>query len=227
MSNDDLLYQTGKLIYTIIFNFYENDYRDDINMFDLVIVESLKNIIEYLTSQNFLSTEVKNNISNYLMQAREIQDNDRKRRVELINEIVGLMNSQKKDESLLFYRLELHKRRKDLGYIISTRSDLEVKNEIENVHDSILNDHYVLVSHSYQVSDKEFEEEYLEWFTDTNIYYESINSILYEYPQIFKNEIFYNRMMKVLNINNQLHKDNKAILKTNKRLLKKIDRKIK
>ena len=137
------------------------------------------------------------------------------------------MNSQKKDESLLFYRLELHKRRKDLGYIISTRSDLEVKNEIDNVHDSILNDHYVLVSHSHQVSDKEFEEEYLEWFTNTNIYYESINSILYEYPQIFKNEIFYNRMMKVLNINNQLHNNNKAILKTNKRLLKKIDRKIK
>lgn len=227
MSNDDLLYQTGKLIYTIIFNFYENDYRDDTNMFDLIIVESLKNILEYLTSQNFLSAEVKNNISNYLMQAREIQDDDRKRRVELINEIVGLMNSQKKDESLLFYRLELHKRRKDLGYIISTRSDLEVKNEIDNVHDSILNDHYVLVSHSHQVSDKEFEEEYLEWFTNTNIYYESINSILYEYPQIFKNEIFYNRMMKVLNINNQLHNNNKAILKTNKRLLKKIDRKIK
>ena len=227
MSNDDLLYQTGKLIYTIIFNFYENDYSDDTNMFDLIIVESLKNIIEYLTSQNFLSDEVKNNISNYLMQAREIEDNDRKRRVELINEIVGLMNSQKKDESLLFYRLELHKRRKDLGYIITTRSDLEVKNEIENVHDSILNDHYVLASHSYQVSDKEFEEEYLEWFTNTNIYYESINSILYEYPQIFKNEIFYNRMMKVLNINNQLHNNNKAILKINKKLLKTIDRKIK
>ena len=220
-------YKTRKYIYAIIFNFYENDYSEDISAFDLVIVESLKNIVEYLTSENYLSESVKNNISNYLIQAREINDKDRKKRIEFINDIVGFMNAQKRDESIIFYRLELHKRRRDFGYITLKYSDNKVKQEIENVHDSIIHDFYVLATHSIEISEEEFKEEYLPYFKDTNIYYESLNTILYENPLVFKDELFYNRMMQVLNLNNELYQDKKDVLNMTNKLIKKINRKVK
>ena len=69
MYEDLVTYRMRKVIYTIIFNFYENDYEDKED-FDLLTVESLRNVIEYLTSQNYLSESVKENIHNYLTRAR-------------------------------------------------------------------------------------------------------------------------------------------------------------
>lgn len=226
MYEDINVYNMRKLVYSVIFNFYENDYTEDPSMFDLVFVESLRNIVEYLTSENYLSDSVKDNISNYLMQAREFYDKDRTVRIKYINDIITFINTQKKDESLLFYKLELHKRRKDIGYLLKY-PDSKIISEIEDVHDSIVHDLYVVSSHSIATSDEEFENEYLPYFKDTNIYYESLNSILYENPLVFKDELFYSRMMKVLNLNNELYQSNKDILNMNKKLIKKINRKVK
>ena len=106
MNEDICLYRARKLIYNIIFNFYENDYEEDIERFDLYIVEFLRNVVNYLASNNFLSESVKDNIRNYLMQARDYQDEKRKERIEFINNIIGIINSQIKDDktsSMLFY----------------------------------------------------------------------------------------------------------------------------
>lgn len=223
MYEDLETYRMRKIIYSIIFNFYENDYdsKDD---FDLIVVESLRNIVEYLSSECYLSDSVKGNIQNYLMRARYFEDENKFKRIELINDAIGFMNSQQEDKSLVFYRLQLFDRRKDFKYVFKATNE-EIKKEIENVHDSICNDLYVLIGQSLLTSDKEFEEEYLPYFKNTNIYYESLNIFLKENPTVFKDEIFYNRMMKVININNELHKDNKDVLKMNKKLLKKIDKK--
>lgn len=223
MYEDLETYRMRKIIDSIIFNFYENDYdsKDD---FDLIVVESLRNIIEYLSSECYLSDSVKGNVQNYLMRARYFDDENKSKRIELINETIGFMNSQQEDKSLIFYRLQLFDRRKDFKYVFKSTNE-EIRKEIENVHDSICNDLYVLIGQSNLTSDKEFEEEYLPYFKDTNIYYESLNIFLKENPTVFKDEIFYNRMLKVINLNNELHKDNKEVLKMNKKLIKNIDKK--
>lgn len=225
--NDEMnIYKTRKLIYSIIFNFYENDYSEDIGSFDLVIVESLKNIVASLVKQNCLSEKVKENIGNYLIQAREYQDENRSKRIEFINDIVGIMNLQKSDDSIIFYRLELFKRRKDLKYLFKY-PDTIIKSQICNIHDSICNDLYVLISHTEDASKEEFEKEFLPYFVNTDLYYESINAILAECPIIFKDKTFYDRMMTVLDINREIYNNDRKIVKINKQLVKKIKNKVK
>ena len=225
MYEDLITYRMRKVIYSVIFNFYENDY-EDAEDFDLYTVESLRNVVEYLASEDFLSERVKDNIHNYLTRARDFKDDKRSKRIELINDTIGFMNKQDKDDSLVFYRIELYKRRRDYKYIIGYSNE-EVINQIEAVHDSICNDLYVVVSHT-DITDKEtFETEYLPLFKDTNIYYESLNNILYENPRIFKDELFYSRMMQIINYNKELYKDDKQISKMNNKLLKKINKAVK
>jgi len=222
MYEDLETYRMRKIIYSIIFNFYENDYEDK-DDFDLLVVESLRNVVEYLASQNYLSASVKDNINNYLMRARYFEDENKSKRIQLINDTIGFMNSQNIDQSLIFYRLQLFDRRREFKYLFKASNE-EIKKEIENVHDSICHDLYVLIGQSILTSDEDFEKEYLPLFQNTNIYYESLNMFLKENPRVFKDDIFYNRMTRVINLNNELCSNNKEVLKMNKKLLKKIEK---
>ena len=221
MYEDLNVYRMRKLIYTVIFNFFENDY-EDAEDFDLLVVESLRNIVEYLSDENYLSDSVKNNIHNYLTRARDFQDDKRAKRIEFINEIIGFMNAQEKDESYVFYKLELFKRRRSCRYIVDCSED-----DVKAVHDSICNDFYVIISHTYATDDETFETEYLPYFKDSPLYYESLNAILYENPTVFKDELFYNRMMQVINLNKELYKEDKLMQKINKKMLNNINKSIK
>lgn len=215
-------YKTRKLVYQIMFDFYNKDYEEDIMMFDLNILKSLEVIVEYHTSQNDLSKSVMDNISSFLMAAREYQDEHRNERIEVINNIIRLMNSQEKDQSLIFYRMQLHTRTKEFKYLFKA-SDAEIKKEIDNVHDSICHDLFVLVSHSTDVSDEEFVKEYLPELKDSELYYESLNVILKENPLVFKDQLFYNRMICVLEYNNLMYND---LVEYNEKLVNRIDKKI-
>ena len=217
------IYKTRKLIYQIMFDFYEKNYEEDTGMFGLNILKSLEVIVEHHTSQNDLSKSVIDNIGKFLMAAREYKDEQRLERIEIINNIIRLMNSQEKDDSLIFYRMQLHTRTRDFRYLFKA-SNAEIISEIDNVHDSICHDLFVLVSHSTDVSDEEFIKEYLPELKDSDLYYESINTILKENPIIFKDKLFYNRMICVLEYNNLMYQD---LVEYNEKLVKKIDKKIK
>ena len=216
-------YKTRKLVYQIMFDFYENDYEKQTDLFDLNIIKSLEIIVEYHTSQNDLSKDVINHINSFLMAARDYQDEKRNERIEIINRIITLMNNQEKDESLIFYRMQLHTRTKEFKYLFKT-TNAEIIKEINNVHDSICHDLFVLVSHSTDVSDMEFVNEYLPELKDSDLYYESINTILKENPIVFKDQLFYNRMICVLEYNNLMYQD---LVEYNEKLVKRIDKKIK
>ena len=71
MSENLNSYKTIKFIHNIIFNFVENDYTEDPSIFNLLIIESFKNIVEEHLLLGNLSNDVKNNIFNFLNQARE------------------------------------------------------------------------------------------------------------------------------------------------------------
>lgn len=217
------IYKTRKLIYQIMFDFYNKDYEEDPRMFDLNILKSLEVIVEYHTSQNDLSKTVMDNISNFLVAAREYQDENRNARIEIINNIIRFMNGQEKDDSLIFYRMQLYTRTKDSKYLFKA-SDAEIIKEIDNVHDSICHDLFVLVSHSTDVNDEDFIKEYLPELKDSDLYYESINTILKENPIVFKDQLFYNRMICILEYNNLMYQD---LVKYNEKLVKKINKKIK
>lgn len=225
MCEDINVYKMRKLLYNVIFNLYENDYMDDPRMFHLTFIESLKNIIEYHIQNNDLSKEIKNNINKFLSQAREYKDEDREKRINIINDIIVMMNKQQ-IESLVFYRIELAKRRKDFKYIFKYPDEL-IKSQIDDINDSICHDLYVLISHTNDTSDEEFINEYLPYLKDSAVYYESLNAIFKENPMVFKDKTFYNRMICVLNLNNEIYKEDKEMIDLNNKLVKKIDRKIK
>lgn len=224
--NEDLnSYKTIKLVHNIMFNFCENDYSEDPSIFNLLIIESFKNIVhEHLLLGN-LSNDVKNNIYNFLRQAREYKDENSNKRYELVNEIIMLLNSNYEDKSEVFYRMELYKRTRDFKYVTKYTKE-QINENIEYVHDSICNDFYILVSHLEETTDEEFEEIYLPCFTDTETYYDSLNAILLENPKVFKNKLFYSRMLKILNANTKIHNDDKVMKKYNSKMLRKINRKV-
>lgn len=216
-------YKLRKLIYHIMFDFFEDNYLEDPKSFDLMIMKSLRNVVEYNTQENNLSESVKDNIRKFLLQAREYKDEYRKERINIINEIIGLLNTQEKDDSLIFYRMQLYDRTKVFRYLFQASKE-EIIKEIDNVHDSICYDLFVLVSHSTDVSDEEFVKEYLPELKASDLYYESLNMILRENPIVFKDQLFYNRMMCVLEYNNIIHQE---LINYNEKLIKKIDKKIK
>lgn len=84
----------------------------------------------------------------------------------------------------------------------------------------------ILHSHSDEVSEKEFNEQYLPIFVSSCDYYESLNAILFEYPRMFKKQIFYNRVIKVLECNQKLNYD-KTVCRGNKKIIKRIEKQIK
>lgn len=215
-------YKTRKLIYQIMFDFYD-DYEENTSIFDLIIIESLKNIVEFHSRNNDLSKDVINNINKFLMQAREYKDEKRKERIELVNDIIRIMNNQEKDRSLIFYRIQLYDRTNNFKYLFKAK-DAEIIDEISNVHDSICNDFFVLVSHTDDVDDITFVNEFLPDLKECELYYQSLNMMLKENPIVFRDQTFYNRMICVLQSNSLLNKDT---VDNNEKLVKKINKKIK
>lgn len=216
-------YRLRKLVCEIIFNFDIDDYDEEPYAYDLIFIESLRNIVKARCEKNDLSKDVMNNINKFLSYAREYKDENREKRIELINEIIMIMNSQEKDESLIFYRFQLYERRRNFEYLLK-KSDREIIEQIPNIHKSICHDLFVVVSHSNDVSDMDFVKEYLPDLKDSDLYYESLNMMLKENPLVFKDQLFYNRMICVLEYNSLICED---LIKYNEKLVKKIDKKIK
>lgn len=216
-------YKIRKLIDQIIFDFYEENYEEQPDIFNLNILKSLEIIVKYYTSQNDLSKSVIDNVYKFLVVAREYDDENKNERIEIINNIIRIMNGQKRDESLTFYRIQLYNRTKEFRYLFKA-SNAEIINEIDNIHSSICNDLVVLISHSNDVSDMDFINEYLPELKDSALYYESLNVILKENPAVFKDPLFYNRMICILECNNLIYED---IVEYNEKLVKRIDKKIK
>lgn len=225
MYNDLNEYIKTKLIYTIIFANSNIDYKNQPELFNISIVKSLKNVIKSLTKEKYLSKKVKENIYKYVMEAREFNDEHKEERYNELNEIVKLVNGQKEDLSYIFYTYELYKRINDKKYLSKCIENLDA-DQIKNIHESIFGDLLVLTSHSNDISDDEFINEYLPNLTNSYLYYESINAILHENPSVFKDLTFYNRMICVFNVNNEIYK-NTNIQKEHKKIVKSVKKSIK
>ncbi|MBQ9071803.1 MAG: hypothetical protein IJY25_01420 [Bacilli bacterium] len=189
--------------------------------FNIEVLKNLKTIVETYAKNGYFRQRIKNNIYTLLMHARDYKEGDYKARVDLINEITTLLNRQSKDNFIDFYRQQLYTRTKDINFLFN--KDEIIALNIEAVEQLIYDDFIIISTHQEEISEKVFEEEYLVQFKNQEEYYENIAILLEECPYLFKDETFYNRVMKVLNENSK----KEHFEKLNNKYLKKINRQVK
>lgn len=219
MTEEQERYICTKYIRSMIFSIGNIDYGKQMDFYDVGVLSDMRDGLSILTKDECLIKLVKDNLYRFLSDARDIYDEDREERLKIINEIITILNIAKEDENLTFYRVELAKRRRDIKYLLKNINEIE--EAINNVIKSILYDSVVLVALTEDTTDDEFINDCLSDLSKNPFYLESINAILNEYPKIFEDLTFYNRNICVLNC---LSKD---IVKSNKKLIKKMDKKLK
>lgn len=228
MFNNKFEYMVYKLVQCIIFDSKE-DYSDYFDVYEFNIMISLKNILSMYVKNGYLDKNAKENVYKFLTKAREYKDDNYEERIKIINEIISIINSQQNNFSENFYRLELQKRRNSYKYLYNFWNEViqdEINNQREQVNDSIAFDLYVLEAFMEDLSDEEFIKDYLPDLEENIYFYESLNVMLEEYPQIFKELTAYNRAICILN-KNTYDSGNKKVYKENKRIVNKIKSKIK
>ena len=217
MYKDEKVYISSKMLQALIFN--DGQYEFDSKMFDVDLLVEFKNLIKWYVDNNFLNDKIKNNINYFISQARDVKDENFTERIKIINEIIRLLNSQKIDDSIFFYRYQLLKRERNINYL--TCSDEQIRGQIDYVNNLICYDFLILVSHSCEVSDVEFENKFIPIFKNNYAYYLSVNIILKEYPKIIEDPNFFNRLTHILSLNSKVEMSI-DYAKTHNKLLKKI-----
>lgn len=127
-----------------------------------------------------------------------------KKKISFINKIIRKVNIQNGNKYIDYCRCELYKRTANDYYLNCPAYLIE---KLENkLFDSIKYDHFVLISHLNIVNEEEFYSDFLLDLSNDIRYFETINCILNEYPQLFLNNLFIDRYNKV--VSNSLNKDN-------------------
>lgn len=189
--------------------------------YDVETLDILEKVLTSLTEKGYIISTVKDSILRLLSEARDVNDMDKEKRIEIINSIITLLNNEVEDKYLDFYRIELIKRKKSIKYLFSSIE--EINKFVNHIHNSIVYDAIVLSSLDEEVSDEKFIKENLPELSKCPYYVESINAILSECPTIFNNLTFYNRNMLVLNsLDEDIYADNKKKIKKIVRKVKKI-----
>lgn len=197
MTEEIAQYYTYKMALSIPFDIKESNFKYKEIYFDITVMEYLREIIDAFTKENLISKQVENNIKNYLLEARDYKDKNRKERIDIINDIIGMLNMQKYDHSLVFYAEQLCIRRNTKRYLTKPNIE-EIYSQINKVHESIKCDYLIIGTHLDTVSDELFHKHFFEKFVNSDVYFESINMLLDQMPQLFNNSTFYNRIMTVL-----------------------------
>ena len=216
------LYYLQKYVISIIFDTKYNSYKNTNYIYDIEILNYLKGIVKTYVELGCFNSRIKTNIYKILVNGRKIMDENYEQRIQIINEIIGILNSQKEDNSIIYYRDELYDRRKNIKEL-KYLTEKDIVKMSSNIEKSIYNDFLVLNSHSKSISDEDFDNVYLPYFINNNFYYESMNIILDECPSFFKDEVFIKRVNKVIsnikNIDQNFRKTNKKV----KKMVKKIN----
>lgn len=218
-------YVLYKMFLSIIFNPNKDILKECDWICEIDSLVALKKVIEYLKNNNMLSRDIKGNIYNYLGIIRDIKDEYKVKRNIVIGEMIQILNLTEDTQALDFYQNEIYKRRSNIKHIFSV-DPRDILSNIELINTSIQFDTEVLLSHSKFISEDIFDQDYLELFANNVFYYESLSALLYEYPGIFKDELFYNRILKVFNYAYSINK-NKYVYKENKNYIKKINKCVK
>ena len=210
ITDDYEVYEDFKFVQGLIFNSnVSSEYGNAfIEIGDLM---HLKTIIENCNYM-FDDTEI-NNIGLILQDVKDIEDEYTNERINIINEILTILNSGiDKQEHYSFYKEEFLKRINNKK--LSKLDDIAIERYKYIIKTSIALDPIVLLSHT---TNEEDINNYLNDFIDSVFYRMSIRAIIQEFPLILNNELFINRMNKVLDNS----KDKKSV-KTLRKDIKKL-----
>lgn len=184
-------------------------------------LDLFKNIVLTFNELEILDDDIKDNIYKILSEVKDIKNLDYDP-LEDINEIIINLNAPINKESILkYYQYQLYLRSNDKRVF---------KCSLENIHQikeslfySIRNDYIILYTHII-LDDDSFMKEIND--IDKDNYISSILAILEEYPFIFNDSLFYQRVCKVLDrIDNSKKKLDSRITKKLKKRINKARRK--
>ena len=210
ITDDYEVYEDFKFVQGLIFNSnVSSEYGNAfIEIGDLM---HLKTIIENCNYM-FDDTEI-NNIGLILQDVKDIEDEYTNERINIINEILTILNSGiDKQEHYSFYKEEFLKRINNKK--LSKLDDIAIERYKYIIKTSIALDPIVLLSHT---TNEEDINNYLNDFIDSVFYRMSIRAIIQEFPLILNNELFINRMNKVLD-----NSKDKSSAKTLRKEIKKL-----
>lgn len=214
------IYYAHKFILSLMFDNSQTLYKTVPWLYDIDVLSVLKDLVEAYSTEECLAHNVKTNIYTILVDGRNINDENYKERIELINKIINILNNTKDDKVMLFYSGQAYIRRNNLREIKKWSFD-KLKREIPYIEQSICNDFDLVCSHIENTTEEEFNDYYLPIFTNNNYYYESLNTILRECPSLFKNKLFAKRVKQVLSVNKNMPKNYVPTHRKVKRLVKK------
>ena len=210
ITDDYEVYEDFKFVQGLLFN--SNVSREYGNAFiELGDLIHLKYIIKNCNYM-FDDTEI-NNIGLILQDVKDIEDEYTNERISIINEILTILNSGiDKQEHYSFYKEEFLKRVNNKK--LSKLDEDAIERYKYIIKTSIALDPIILLSHT--TLDEDINN-YLNDFIDSVFYRMSIRAIIQEFPLILNNELFVNRMNKVLDNS----KDKKSV-KTLRKDIKKL-----
>lgn len=217
-------YKVIKFVYSLLFDGRDRDYSKeewitDVNLFKYIFITT-----DSLSSYGFLSNKLKERIYEILSASRSIKNENFDERVLIINKIIMSINLQKKDNTDQYYRQELCKRAGKEKYM---SPKYNIDGAIDDIEASIAYDHYILSTHNEEfVPLDTFKDEYIPEFSNAaNYYFSSINAILSECPELFKDDDFKDRVYMVLQEIDKVYKTHKT-KKVTKQFRKEISDKI-
>lgn len=203
-------YYCFKLIQSIIYNIDKDDKSDlDCYFQNVSFLEDFKATILAAYKNNSIDEDVKFSLFNKMMYIRDINDENRDKRINIINEIIYTLNSFSQNRTSNFYFTEYWKR--NYGRYNLKKIIVEIEQLKNLILESICYDIQVLYTHSNKVSDNEFLD-LVPLFKEDDIYFLSISAMFYEMPELFKDELFYKRF-KLICSNYQMDKDDKKLVK--------------
>lgn len=166
---------------------------------DIIFMRNLELYLKLV--YNDLDYTLKQDILTALSELRLVQDENKNERIEIINSIIRNINMSKTDNDHIFYKLELYNRFKDFKYL-----EQDIDDEMmEGINSFIFLDYLILISHIDLTTDDEFENEYLKQLIGNIYYYNSIEILINECPNILKNNKFIKRFKKIHELNKSIN----------------------
>lgn len=179
-------------------------------------LKKFSDFIDVYINSDYMGTSFKKNILNYLnivrfnidFNVKQLDSVSQEEKINFINEIIRKVNVQNGNKYIDYCRCELYKRTANNYYL--NCPDYLIERLENKLFDSIKYDYFVLISHLDIVNEEEFYSDFLLDLSSDIRYFETINCILNEYPQLFLNNLFTNRYNKV--VSNSIYKDNDQLI---------------
>ena len=203
--NDELTaYIIVKSILALI---YSDDIHEDFEyenellpIYSDLTLEILQSVLERY--KHFIDNDAKENVYTLIIKFRNYADKlpmeEKAIYYSLVNDIISVLRECDCTQMQQLIYMELEKREYTKRMMLDLATDY--KRALKVTKESYMNDLILLLNHTGLVTDDEFKED-LELYTTLDPdYIASMNVILKEHPDIFKDKIFYERTMYVCSL---------------------------